>query len=51
MSASLGLYRLQLVDSHMDEIRARLGSDPWTVNDLLRISEITRWTLRLGALE
>jgi len=25
MSASLGLYRLQLVDSRMDEIRARLG--------------------------
>ena len=34
-----------------DEIRARLDADPWTSNDLLRITRITPWTLRLGSLE
>jgi uncharacterized protein YciI len=33
-----------------DEIRARLAKDPWRVSDLLRISRITPWTLRLGSL-
>jgi len=34
-----------------DEARARLAADPWTRNDLLCISRITPWTLRLGSLE
>ena len=33
-----------------DEIRSRLGEDPWSRNDLLRIARITPWTLRLGSL-
>jgi len=33
-----------------DEIRTRLGADPWSTMDLLRISRITPWTLRLGSL-
>ena len=33
-----------------DEIRARLASDPWTRNGLLRHERIVPWTLRLGAL-
>ena len=33
-----------------DEIRSRLGEDPWSRNDLLRIDRITPWTLRLGSL-
>ena len=33
-----------------DEIRRRLQADPWTVSDLLRISRISPWTLRLGSL-
>jgi len=33
-----------------DEIVARLQDDPWTSLDLLRISRITPWTLRLGSL-
>jgi uncharacterized protein YciI len=33
-----------------DEIRARLAKDPWSVRDLLRISRIAPWTLRLGSL-
>ena len=32
-----------------DEIRTRLAADPWTTKDLLRISRITPWTLRLGS--
>lgn len=34
-----------------DEIRSRLRDDPWTAKDLLRIEQITPWTLRLGSLE
>ncbi|HET8533574.1 MAG TPA: hypothetical protein VFO08_20660 [Methylomirabilota bacterium] len=34
-----------------DEARARPADDPWTRNDLLRISRIAPWTLRLGSLE
>jgi len=34
-----------------DEGRTRLREDPWTGNDLLRISRIVPWTLRLGSLE
>jgi hypothetical protein len=33
-----------------DEIRSRLEADPWTSNDLLRVTRITPWTLRLGSL-
>jgi uncharacterized protein YciI len=33
-----------------DEIRARLAKDPWAIADLLRISRIMPWTLRLGSL-
>jgi uncharacterized protein YciI len=34
-----------------DEIRSQLAEDPWARNDLLRITRITPWTLRLGSLE
>jgi uncharacterized protein YciI len=33
-----------------DEIRFRLAEDPWTINDLLRVTRIAPWTLRLGSL-
>jgi uncharacterized protein YciI len=33
-----------------DEIRKRLQDDPWTSRDLLRISRISPWALRLGSL-
>ena len=33
-----------------DEIRARLAEDPWAKTDLLRVSRITPWQLRLGSL-
>jgi len=32
------------------QIRNRLQDDPWTKSDLLRISRISPWTLRLGSL-
>ena len=32
-----------------DEIRSRLAEDPWTGTDLLRITRIVPWTLRLGS--
>jgi uncharacterized protein YciI len=32
------------------EIRERLAPDPWHRMDLLRITRIAPWTLRLGAL-
>ena len=34
-----------------DEVRARLSMDPWTTSDLLRISRVAPWNLRLGSLE
>jgi uncharacterized protein YciI len=34
-----------------EEVRSRLAEDPWTGNDLLRITRVTPWTLRLGSLE
>jgi hypothetical protein len=34
-----------------DEVCTRLREDPWTGNDLLCISRIVPWTLRLGSLE
>ena len=33
-----------------DEILARLEADPWTGMDLLRVSRISLWTIRLGSL-
>ena len=33
-----------------DEIVERLSADPWSSGDILRISRITPWTLRLGSL-
>jgi hypothetical protein len=33
-----------------DEIMDRLRGDPWTGRDLLRVSRIVPWTLRLGSL-
>ena len=34
-----------------EEIRARLGADPWALTDLLRVARVTPWTLRLGSLD
>ena len=34
-----------------DDARGRLAADPWTVQDLLRVSRISPWTLRLGSLD
>ena len=34
-----------------DEVRSRLADDPWVAKDLLRITRVAPWTLRLGALE
>jgi uncharacterized protein YciI len=34
-----------------DEIRARLAKDPWARDDLLRVTRVVPWTLRLGSLE
>src|SRR5262245_44272771 len=34
-----------------DDVRARLAEDPWETQDLLRISRVAPWTLRLGSLE
>lgn len=33
-----------------DEIWSRLAEDPWTIRDLLRVTRISPWTLRLGSL-
>lgn len=33
-----------------EEIHSRLAEDPWTTNELLRISRVDPWTLRLGSL-
>jgi len=33
-----------------EEITRRLAGDPWTSVDLLRVSRISPWTLRLGSL-
>lgn len=30
------------------EIRARLAADQWSVNGLLEIARVVRWTIRLG---
>jgi len=34
-----------------DDIRSRLAEDPWARNDLLRVTRVVPWTLRLGSLE
>ena len=36
--------------SDPDEIASRLERDPWSGQDMLRITRITPWTLRLGSL-
>ena len=33
-----------------DEIVDRLSADPWAAKDLLRVSRITLWNVRLGSL-
>ena len=33
-----------------DEILDRLSADPWAGRDLLRVSRVTPWNLRLGSL-
>lgn len=33
-----------------DEVRSRLAEDPWAGADLLSISRVAPWTLRLGSL-
>ena len=33
-----------------DEVRARLAQDPWAASDLLRVTRVVPWTLRLGSL-
>ena len=34
-----------------EEIRSRFSADPWMRKDLLRISSVAPWTIRIGALE
>ena len=34
-----------------DEVRSRLAEDPWAGQDLLRVTRVAPWTLRLGALQ
>jgi uncharacterized protein YciI len=34
-----------------DEVRSRLAADPWEHTDLLRITRVAPWTLRLGSLD
>ena len=34
-----------------EEVRVRLSADPWTASNLLRITRVAPWTLRLGSLE
>jgi uncharacterized protein YciI len=42
---------LQIVRAESpDEIIERLASDPWAKLDLLRVSRVTSWTLRIGSL-
>jgi hypothetical protein len=33
-----------------DQIRMRLSGDSWIKNDLLRVTEVAPWMLRLGSL-
>lgn len=33
-----------------EEVLGRLAADPWTGMDLLRVTRITPWTLRLGSI-
>ena len=35
--------------SSVEEIRSRLSGDPWS-KDLLRLTQVAPWTLRLGSL-
>jgi len=36
--------------STADQISTRLEADPWTGMDLLRVTRISPWTIRLGSL-
>jgi uncharacterized protein YciI len=47
-----GTREVLLVVRASDEaqIQARLSGDPWSHNQLLCVSEIRTWTLRLGAI-
>ena len=33
-----------------DEIATRLADDPWSALDLLRVTRVAPWTLRIGSL-
>jgi len=41
---------LRVCAGNPDEVADRLSADPWSSRDLLRLSRITPWTLRLGSL-
>jgi hypothetical protein len=41
---------LVICAANPEEITERLVSDPWTESGLLRIRQITPWTIRLGTL-
>jgi uncharacterized protein YciI len=34
-----------------EAIRSRLGEDPWSTMDLLRVKQIASWNLRIGTIE
>lgn len=34
-----------------EQLVAQLTSDPWVHSDLLRLKQVTPWTVRLGSLE
>ncbi len=34
-----------------EQVRALLADDPWTTSGLLRLTQVTPWTLRLGTLD
>lgn len=42
------LLAVQAEDEH--QVRSRLAADPWSRNDLLRVTSVVPWTLRLGSL-
>ena len=39
-----------VVSAQVIQLRRQLAADPWTARDLLRVSRVSPWTLRLGAL-
>ena len=34
-----------------EQVRARLAEDPWAKNELLRVTRVAPWRLRLGSLD